>query len=179
MSKATDIVAYTFQAEQYCPEHIIGALPTGEGEPFDGWALAEGAAPMSAEENLNELAAAFGIDRMDEHSFDSGDFPKVVFDSQVEGVEWCAAGHPIGLAVNPHAEGSEQWHAWARGYDYAMAHPDYENPLSGEWADQMTPRELYAQLSAQLGYELGDGAYDEVVDAFELGYATYVAGWRI
>lgn len=84
------------------------------------------------------------------------------------------------LAVNPKPEGSEEWHAWALGYDYAISTTgDYENPLSGEWADQMTPHQLHAQLSAQLGYELGDAAYDEVDDAFELGYLTWVAGWRV
>ena len=84
------------------------------------------------------------------------------------------------LAVNPKVEGSEEWHAWALGYDYAVrTDGSYESPLSGEWADQLTPAGLHATLSAQLGYELGDGAYDEVDDAFELGYATYVAGWRL
>ena len=84
------------------------------------------------------------------------------------------------LAVNPHAEGSEEWHAWALGYDYAKATGGvHENPLSGEWADQMTPQQLHAQLTVIRGYELGDAAFDEVDDAFELGYVTYVAGWRL
>lgn len=81
--KAWDVIGYTFQAETLCSSCVIDALPTCEGEAFDGWADVTGR--MGAEENLNELAAAFGIDRMDEHSFDSGDFPKVIFASQVDG----------------------------------------------------------------------------------------------
>lgn len=76
--RATEIAAYTFATEIYCPSCIVKALPTGEGEAYDGWGLAAGVT-MSPEDNLNEIAHAFGIDRGDEHSFDSGDFPKVVF----------------------------------------------------------------------------------------------------
>lgn len=81
---ATTIVAYTFNGDIYCPACIVAALPTGEGQAFDGWAVSEGVR-VTPEENLSELAYAFGIDRDDEGSFDSGDFPKVVFASQVWG----------------------------------------------------------------------------------------------
>jgi hypothetical protein len=90
---ATDIVAYTFNAETLCPRCVIDKLPTGEGQAFDGWALAPGAAPMSTEDNLNEIAMAFGIDRQDEYTFDSDDFPKVVFASQVLDGETCDGCH--------------------------------------------------------------------------------------
>lgn len=95
MAHATDIVAYDFRAATYHPGCIIDALPTGPGESFDGWALG-GGVYMSPEKNLSDAAAAFGINRMDESSFDSDDFPKVVFSSQVEGEEYCeACGAPI------------------------------------------------------------------------------------
>lgn len=82
--RAFEVVGYVYRADVYCPRHIVDALPTGEGEAFDGWALAAGATPMSAEENLAEIAEAFGIDRMDEWSYDSWDFPKVIFASSHE-----------------------------------------------------------------------------------------------
>jgi hypothetical protein len=71
MAHATDIVGYMYRADLYCPDHIIDVLATGEGEDFDGWALAEGAAPMTVENNLAEIATAFGIDHLDESSYDS------------------------------------------------------------------------------------------------------------
>lgn len=77
--KAYSIVGYIYQADIYCPSCILHVLPTGEGEAFDGWKDVSGT--MTAEENLDELAAAFGIDRYNEESFDSGEFPKVVFAS--------------------------------------------------------------------------------------------------
>jgi hypothetical protein len=84
------------------------------------------------------------------------------------------------LAVNPHGAGTEEGEAWALGYDYAVATEGvYESPLSGEWSDQLTPAGMHARLSERLGYELGDAAFDEVDDAFELGYVTYVSGWRV
>lgn len=78
-----DIVGYTYKAEQYTPEGLIPALATGPGQDFDGWALGDGV-DMSVEDNLNELAAAFGVDRDDERSFDSDYFPKVILAAQVE-----------------------------------------------------------------------------------------------
>jgi len=89
--KAFDIAGYTYNADTYCPDCIIAALPTGDGQAFDGWATVapfDGWAtivlPMSTEDNLSEIAYAFQIDRMDERSYDSGDFPKVIFESSVE-----------------------------------------------------------------------------------------------
>lgn len=86
--RATDIIGYTFRADTYCPECINDALPTGEGEPYDGWGVASGVR-SSPEDLLNETALAFGIDRNDERTFDSDDFPKVIFVSQVEDHETC------------------------------------------------------------------------------------------
>lgn len=87
--KSYEIAAYAYGAELLCPGCTIEALPTGEGERFDGWALAEGVR-MSAEDNLSELALAFGIDRDDESTFDSDDFPKVVFLDSLEAGETCS-----------------------------------------------------------------------------------------
>jgi hypothetical protein len=72
---ATQIVAYTFRADTYAPAAILAALPTGDGELYNA---------AEVETALDELALAFGIDRADECTFDSADFPKVVFASQVD-----------------------------------------------------------------------------------------------
>jgi len=86
--KAWTVVGYTFNADTYCPDCIVGVLPTGEGEAFDGWTLASGVS-MSTEDNLSEIAYAFQIDRMDESSFDSGEFPKVIFASDASESDTC------------------------------------------------------------------------------------------
>lgn len=87
--KAWHISAYVYGAEVLCPECTIKALPTGPGQEYDGWKDVTGR--MTAEENLSELAYAFGIDRSDEQSFDSDDFPKIVFSSDLADGETC--GH--------------------------------------------------------------------------------------
>ena len=84
------IVGYTFQADTYCSGCVIDQLPTGPGQMYDGWALAPGVS-MPVEDNLDEIAIAFGIDRNDETTFDSSDFPKVIFSSQLEDTEHCGA----------------------------------------------------------------------------------------
>lgn len=93
--KAWNVVGYTYAAETLCPSCTLAKLPTGEGEAFDGWALAAGAPPMSVEDNLSEIAAAFGINRMDEGSFDSGEFPKVIFSSDSEDETCDACGEEL------------------------------------------------------------------------------------
>lgn len=82
------IVGYTYRAEHFCPGCIMQALKTGPGEDFDGWTLAPGVA-MSTESNLDEIAFAFGINRRDEHTFDSDYFPKVIFSYQLDETEEC------------------------------------------------------------------------------------------
>jgi hypothetical protein len=72
-----DIAGYVFKADLYCPEHIVETV-TSQPE-YDGWALAPSVAhTMTTEQNLDEIAFHFTIDRTDERSFDSGDFPKVL-----------------------------------------------------------------------------------------------------
>ena len=66
-----DIVGYTYNADIYCPSCIVDELPSPS------------APPSSAETHLDSLAEWFGIDRMDENSFDSDHFPKVVFRDQM------------------------------------------------------------------------------------------------
>ena len=83
---ATDIVGYTFCADNLCPACTVAAVTSDSR--YDGWALAPGVR-MSAEDNLSEIAAAFGIKRDDESSYDSGDFPKVIFASMAEDDETC------------------------------------------------------------------------------------------
>ena len=80
-------IAYMFNAEILCPECTILALPTREGERYDGWRDVTGR--MTAEQNLTELAMAFGVQRNDETTFDSGEFPKVVSRFDLEDGERC------------------------------------------------------------------------------------------
>lgn len=70
--KATDIVAYTYNADIYCPACILQAMGVLQPNGTTEWAL-------------DSLALDRGIDRYDERTFDSGDFPKVVFASDLEG----------------------------------------------------------------------------------------------
>ena len=92
MAKSTDIVGYMFRAAIYCPNHIVDAIT--DTEDFDGWKLSE-AIRMDVEDNLNEIAAAFGYNRQDESSFDSEDFPKVIFRDQAEDTYCETDGEPL------------------------------------------------------------------------------------
>jgi hypothetical protein len=74
---ATDIVGYTYAVEQYTLAGVIEAMiADGSASPA--------ARDMDTEAVLTQIAEANGIDRFDESSFDSGDFPKVIFASDVE-----------------------------------------------------------------------------------------------
>ncbi len=78
--KAWDIVAYLYRAELVC-EHCADSAQSG---PF-----AYGDLPR-VEDRLNACASARGIDRMDERTFDSDEFPKMVFASDVDDNERCS-----------------------------------------------------------------------------------------
>ncbi len=84
---ATDIIGYAYQAALFCPDCVIGALPIGDGQRFDGWALAPGVR-MSTEDNLTEIAVSFGIDRT---AGDTEDFPVPLFSSDSTGDDYCDA----------------------------------------------------------------------------------------
>lgn len=82
------IVAYTFHADNYCTACVLTEM---EQDPnYDGWGDCS-TPPMSTEDNLTEVAHAFGIDRMNETTFDSDTFPKVIFADQVTDEDVC--GH--------------------------------------------------------------------------------------
>lgn len=69
---AADIVAYTYKADVYTQRGIIERLIA------DGLA-APAARDMRAEDALTQIAEANAIDRFDEWTYDSGEFPKVIF----------------------------------------------------------------------------------------------------
>lgn len=70
---ATDVVAYTYQADVWHPSCVVG--------DYDPW--------RGVEAELDAWADRAGIDREDETTFDSDDFPKVVFASDLTGDEMC------------------------------------------------------------------------------------------
>lgn len=93
MAHSSDIVGYTFRADNYCPEHIEDVLTATE--EYDGWKLAE-SVTMATEDNLNEIAAHFGINRQDESSFGSDEFPKVIYRDQADGDSCAVCGERLG-----------------------------------------------------------------------------------
>ena len=86
--KAFDIIAYQYRADTYCPDCIISEVMARR--PGD---VAPALADMAPEAGLDQVAEYLTLDRMDERSFDSDDFPKVVFASQVEDTEHCGHCH--------------------------------------------------------------------------------------
>ena len=64
------IIGYTYRAESYYGESIIEQ---------DGVTSNDYPESMSVEDVLDAEAALRGINREDEYSFDSDDFPKVIF----------------------------------------------------------------------------------------------------
>jgi hypothetical protein len=90
MTHATDIVAYTYQAEILCRDDMLDAA--------NAWLTKDGVKVpyLIVEDALNAWAVSAKVDRDDEHTYDSDEFPKVVFASQVEDDETCThCGEPI------------------------------------------------------------------------------------
>ena len=82
MAHSTDIVGHTYDAGSYCTRCVVHTL-VARGE------LSPAAYDMPADEALRQGAEGAGIDWADERTFDSGEWPKVVFRGMLEDDEQC------------------------------------------------------------------------------------------
>jgi hypothetical protein len=73
---SSDIVGYTYRTENYTPAGVVEALIASRD-------ASPAARDMGVEEVLDQIAEANAIDRHDESSFDTEEFPKVIFLDQV------------------------------------------------------------------------------------------------
>ena len=84
--RCDEIAADSYRAEILCPACTIEALiAAGDAAPA--------ARDMAAETVLDQCAGALAVDRDDETTFDSDEFPKVVHLAQVADGEQCGACH--------------------------------------------------------------------------------------
>jgi hypothetical protein len=83
--KVWDIVGYIYRVGVYCPSCLVKVL-------VDDGTASPGAWDMPTEQVLSQIAGANAIDRDDERTFDSADFPKVLFAWEDEG-ETCGLCH--------------------------------------------------------------------------------------
>lgn len=132
-----DIVGYTYKAENYTPEGLIAELIK------DGLA-APAAKDMDPEEALDQIAGANGIDREDEYSFDSDEFPKVVFrDMDPDGEFMDETGNYVKV-------GSRRVHA----VDYSDLAAEDTRDLINEWyallGDANSSQGTFAALEEEL-----------------------------
>ena len=81
---STDIVGYTYRADNYCPTCILLEL--------GGIAVPPESEQPNTERVLDCVATVIGIDRYREATFDSGQFPKVVFLSDLDLAEYECCG---------------------------------------------------------------------------------------
>lgn len=82
--RCDEIAAYSYRAEILCPACTIEALIAARD-------AAPAARDMPAEAVLDQCAGALAVDRDDETTFDSHEFPKVVHLDQVVADEQCGA----------------------------------------------------------------------------------------
>ena len=80
--RSDEIAAYIYRAELLCPTCTIATMvAVGVAAPA--------ARDMSAEDVLDQCAGASAIDRDDETSYDSDEFPKVVHLDQLAADDRC------------------------------------------------------------------------------------------
>jgi hypothetical protein len=93
MANAASVVAYAYKAAIYCPNCIVQEVANSflvNPDPETGsWTKR----PYDTETCLRWLAANAGINCEDERTYDSDDFPKVVFGDQVWEEEHCSNCH--------------------------------------------------------------------------------------
>jgi len=82
LRKSATIVAYTYKAETLCPTCLIESMIANRD-------ASPAARDMNEETVLDMIAEANAIDRYEEWTYDTDDFPKVVFADSVEESEEC------------------------------------------------------------------------------------------
>jgi hypothetical protein len=85
MAKPYDIVAHTYKADLYCPYCTEGIALKAMGGAFLAY--------TNPEERLDQWAEEQGINRDREDTFDSDDFPKIVFRDMLDDDEHCGQCH--------------------------------------------------------------------------------------
>lgn len=96
--KSWDIVGYAFNADIYCPDDMLTSYlagKVGNPEEFTAYLLERGGY-RGVEGALDILARWRGIDSQDERSFDSGDFPKVIFAGSAHDTCSPSEGYDVG-----------------------------------------------------------------------------------
>jgi hypothetical protein len=85
--RSTDIVAYTYKASIYCPSCVVDEIQT-RGDIIGAYP-----AGFDTEAWLDSASDIVGIDRYNEWTFDSDNFPKIIFGDQIEEDEYCCRCH--------------------------------------------------------------------------------------
>lgn len=79
------VVGYVYKADVYCEKCIRRKLRV---ENF----ITEKERAHKTEDFLDLISEEMGINRLDEHSFDSNEFPKVIFASDIElEIDFCSS----------------------------------------------------------------------------------------
>jgi hypothetical protein len=84
--RSDDIAAYTYQADIYCPACLIETMIA------DGIA-APAARDMPTDDVLEQCAGALAINRADETTYDTSEFPKPVFLDWLTPDDTCTSCH--------------------------------------------------------------------------------------
>jgi hypothetical protein len=92
--KSWAVVGYTYQAEILCGSCTASRVTANPGDTAHGTRPPlYRRTPEQAEQIIATAARIKGVDRDDEHTYDSGDFPKVIFADQVDASERCGLCH--------------------------------------------------------------------------------------
>lgn len=90
MARFDDVVGYVYRADIYCPVHLLDtyrARRRAAGASIDSTRQRA----SGVEDVLDIYASDRGIDREDETTFDSDDFPKVILRIDAEPDDQCGA----------------------------------------------------------------------------------------
>lgn len=84
--RGDEIAGYCYRADLYCPPCVIEEMIAARD-------ASPAAADKPTEGALDRCADAMAIDRDDETSYDSGEFPKVAFRGDLADSDHCGRSH--------------------------------------------------------------------------------------
>lgn len=176
---AADIAGYTYNTSEFHAWCLVDFF-------VDVRALSPAARDMGTEVALDQLAVEMGINREDEYSYDSSEFPKVVFASDVEAdrdrCEYCngaLVGDALtGDALSVRAFAYYGGEGWVSVHDRQLTRDDstFEvmpkiHPVVFDVED-MTKEE-------QAAYDMGSSGFPNVDNALRANGYERITPWAV
>ncbi len=152
-----DIAGYQYRADTYCEGCILDVVKANNAER----------PRVEGSPNLEDLAEILGVDANDEYSFDSDNFPKVIF-------SWDEAGDCPDICGACHSTLDTSWHESTMNYAYDALEEAVVRWLNSE---DVGDREVLDEWAQRLAMCIGESDRQKAILEMYNAIPAHVIKW--